>query len=129
MANTGKKPLKSSYKYIRLVGTREALNVFFQNTEIVLASEIQGIGRELLQALQVAVRIDMPLVINFQGVHKISSAMIGKLVLLNKKSRSERVNLQFREMADSIHNVIRRVTRNLPLDDLPLDDESTGPLQ
>ncbi len=114
MANAGEKPLKKSYKYVRLVGTREALNVFFQNPEIVLASEIQGIGRELMQAGEVATRIDMPLIINFQGVQKISSALVGKLVLLNKKARSEGVDLKFREVPDAVRRVMK-TAKNLPL--------------
>ncbi|MAD79524.1 MAG: anti-sigma factor antagonist [Pirellulaceae bacterium] len=109
MANTGEKPLGIPYKYVRLVGTREALNVFFQNAEIDLASEIQGIGRELLQAVEVAIRIDMPLVLNFQGVQRISSALVGKLVLLNKKTKAEGMKLEFREMSDAVRTVIQKV--------------------
>ncbi len=109
--------MKVQYKYVRLVGTREALNVFFQNSEIVLASEIQGIGRELMQTLEVAARIDMPLVVNFQGVRRISSALLGKLVLLNKKARTERVKLSLREISDPVRKVIQSVTRQLPFDD------------
>ncbi len=117
MARTGEKkePLTKSYKYVRLVGTREALNVFFPNPEIVLASEIQGIGRELMQAAEVAARIDMPLVINFQGVRRISSALIGKFVLLNKQARSVGVKLTFREVADSVQAALREAARNLPI--------------
>ena len=111
MANTGEKPLGIPYKYVRLVGTREALNVFFQNAEIDLASEIQGIGRELLQAVEVAIRIDMPLVLNFQGVQRISSALVGKLVLLNKKTKAEGMKLEFREMSDAVRTVIQKVMR------------------
>lgn len=117
MAKTDDNPLKIQTKYVRLVGTREALNVFFQNGEITLASEIQGIGRELMQAGEVASRIDMPLVVNFQGVRRISSALIGKLVLLNKKTVAEGVKLEFREIAAPVRLVIKSVTRNLPFDD------------
>lgn len=117
MAKTDDNPLKIQTKYVRLVGTREALNVFFQNGEITLASEIQGIGRELMQAGEVASRIDMPLVVNFQGVRKISSALIGKLVLLNKKALAEGVQLEFREMSDPVRMVVKSVARNLPMGD------------
>jgi len=117
MAKTGKKPLKKTFKFVRLVGTRDALNVYFQSSEIVLASEIQGIGRELMQTLEVAIRVDMPLVVDFQDVQTISSALIGKLILLNKKARAEYVTLQFRGMTDSVRKAIRRVTRKLPLAD------------
>jgi len=108
--------MKIPYKYVRLVGTREALNVFFHNAEIVLATEIQGIGRELMQTVELAARIDMPLVVNFQGVRKISSALIGKLVLLNKKARAESVKLEFREISDPVRKVMKLVARQLPID-------------
>ena len=107
MAKTGEKRLKIPGKHLRLVGTRGALTVFFQNAEIVLASEIQGIGREFFQAVEVAVRVDMPLVVNFQGVKQVSSALIGKLVLLNKKARSEGVKLEFRDIPPAIRKVMR----------------------
>ncbi len=115
MARTDKKTLERSYKYLRIVGTRAALNVFFQNAQIDLASEIQGIGSELLHVGRVAARIDMPLVINFQGVQRISSALVGKLVLLDKKARVEGVKLEFRDMSDGVRSVIRKVMR--PFDD------------
>ena len=108
--------MKIPYKYVRLVGTREALNVFFQNAEIFLASEIQAIGRELMQTLEVAARIDMPLVVNFQGVRNISSALIGKLVLLNKKARAEGIKLEFRELSDAVRDVMQSATRILPFE-------------
>ena len=97
------------------MGTRAALNVFFQNAEIDLASEIQGIGSEFLHVGRVAARIDMPLVINFQGVKRISSALVGKLVLLDKKTRAEGVKLEFRDMSDGVRSVIQTVMR--PFDD------------
>ncbi len=115
MVNTGEKPLEGSYKYLRIVGTHEALNVFFQNAKIELASEIQGIGREFLQVGRVAARIDMPLVVSFQGVQRISSALVGKLVLLHKKTRAEGVKLEFREMSDGVRAVIQKTMR--PFDD------------
>lgn len=117
MAKTSEKPMPIPNKYLRIVGTREAVNVFFQNAEIGLASEIQGIGKELMQTGEVAARIDMPLVVNFQGVDKVSSGLIGKLVLLNKKARAAGVKLEFREMSDPVRTVIQSVTRMLPFDD------------
>ena len=117
MANTDEKPFPKTYRYLRLVGTHTALNVFFQNAEIDLASEIQGIGREFLQVGRVAARIDMPLVVNFRGVKRISSALIGKLVLLARKTRGEGVKLEFREMSDGVRAVIQKVMQ-------PFDNDS-----
>ena len=99
----------NQYKYIRLEGTREALRVLFVNSEIFAADVIQGIGRELLCAADVAARIDMPLVVSFQGVQGISSAFIGKAVLLNKKAKSVGVKLRFADIPAPVEDVWRRL--------------------
>src|SRR5690349_8100267 len=100
----------TAYNYVRLEGTREALLVSFNSARIFAADEIQGIGRELLLAADVASRIDMPLVVSFQGVESISSALIGKLVLLNKKARSNGIKLRFRDMSPLVEEVFQRTT-------------------
>lgn len=96
------------YKFIRLEGTREALVVVFLNPNIFAADVIQGIGRELLFAADTAARIDMPLWLSFRDVEDMSSAMIGKLVLLHRKAKTVGVKLQFREMSPVIASVIRK---------------------
>ena len=97
------------YKYIRLEGTREALVVGFLNSNIFAVDVIQGIGRELLFAADTAARIDMPLWLSFQGVEDMSSAMIGKLVLLNRKAKTVGIKLHYREMSPAIEDVFRKL--------------------
>jgi anti-sigma B factor antagonist len=96
------------YKHLRLEGTREALIVFFISPKIFTADEIQGVGRELLRAADVAARIDMPLVVNFQEVESVSSAFVGKWVLLNRKAKSHGVKLRYRNMSPVVDEVFRR---------------------
>ena len=96
------------YKHLKLEGTREALVVVFISPQIFAADEIQGIGREILLAADVAARIDMPLIVSFQGVESISSALIGKLMLLHKKARSHGIKLRFSHMSSLVEEVFRR---------------------
>jgi hypothetical protein len=96
-------------KYLSILGTRTALVAGFTTSNIFLAEVIQGIGRELLQAADMAARIDMPLTISFQGVESISSALIAKLVLLNKKAKSHRIKLSFVDISPAVRDVFRRV--------------------
>jgi hypothetical protein len=99
---------ENAYKHLRLEGTREALLVFFKDPKIFTAEAIQGIGRELLLAADVAARIDMPLLIDFQTVESVSSAFVGKWVLLNKKARSHGLKLRCCHMSPVVEEVFRR---------------------
>ena len=82
-----------SYQYLRLEGTKDALVVSFIVRELVTMEDLQEVGTELLMACVTASRIDMPLVLSFEGVEAISSALIGKVVLLNKKLRGAGLRL------------------------------------
>lgn len=95
-------------KYIRIEGTRAGLVVQFTDTSIFAVDTIQGIGRELLAAADLAVQIDMPLIVSFQGVEDMSSALIGKLVLVNRKLKQHEVKLHLRDMSPSLEAMIRR---------------------
>src|SRR5688572_24726101 len=99
----------NQFKYIRLEGTRKELRVSFVNVEIFAADVIQGIGRELLSAADVASRIDMPLLLSFQGVENISSALIGKLVLLNRKAKTVGIKWKFSDMSPEVAEVFRKL--------------------
>lgn len=81
----------------------------FVDTEIFKADVIQGIGRELLKAADLAARIDVPLVLSFRGVEDISSALIGKLVLLNRKVKSVAVELRMCDMSPSLKEFFQKL--------------------
>ena len=50
------------------------------------------------------------LLLNFQGVQFMSSAMIGKLVLLNKKAKTSEIDLKFCTISANVHEVFK-ITR------------------
>lgn len=97
------------YKYLRVTGTKDALVVDFRDTEIFKADVIQGIGRELLMAADLAARIDMPLVLSFRSVQDISSALIGKLILLNRKVKTVGIDLRMRDMSPAIKQYFHKL--------------------
>ena len=74
---------ENPYRHLRLEGTRDALLVFFLSPKIVTEDDIQQVGGELLTAADTAARIDMPLVLSFRAVQMISSALVGKVVLMS----------------------------------------------
>ena len=82
--------------------------VYFNCTDIVFES-LAGIGTELMSVFELAFRVDMPLVVSFRGVEHISSALIGKLVLVNKKAKSSGVVLRLCDMSPAVAEVFRRI--------------------
>ena len=100
------------YKHLTLEGTRTGLVVRFASANIFVADEIQAIGRELLRAADVAISIDMTLFLSFQGVDDMSSALLGKIVLLNKKIKSHGITMRLTDMSPTIKEVFRRTFGN-----------------
>lgn len=66
----------------------------FTSTEVTGDEMIQQAGRELMDVVDAAAETKK-LVLSFKGVEFMSSAMIGKLVLLNKKAKSRGVQIRF----------------------------------
>ena len=100
----------TQYKHIRLEGTRSCVKVSFKSRAIH-DFELLETSEELMQAVDLAVRIDMPVVISFLQVEFISSALVGTMVLLNKKLKSHDNNLRITDVAPVIAEVIRKVVR------------------
>jgi anti-sigma B factor antagonist len=92
------------YRSIRVKGTAQCLLVTFVDQRIFKADVIQRLGRELLLAADLAARVDMPLMLSFQGVEDISSALIGKLILLDRKAKT--LGIEFR-MSDIPPEIMR----------------------
>ena len=65
------------------------LIVNFTDAKILDEARIQQIGTELMEMV-VAASQNKKMLLNFHGVQFMSSAMIGKLVLLNKKAKDFR---------------------------------------
>ena len=69
----------------------DVLVVRFNARSIVGNSVIERIGSELLSLVD---RVDRKLLLDFRGVTHMSSAMIGKVMLLEKNCAAAKVNLR-----------------------------------
>ena len=77
----------------------------FPNDRIIDELLIQKLGEEMIQLIQQEQYKHV--IINFQTVEFMSSAMLGKLNLLNKKSREAGKTLQFCCINDNLMEVFR----------------------
>ncbi len=87
----------------------EVLVVNFTDAKILDEARIQQIGQELMNAAASAGQ-KKKMLLNFQGVQFMSSAMIGKLVLLNKKCKTDEVALKMCSISTNVLEVFK-ITR------------------
>jgi len=85
----------------------DILLVQFTSQKILSDVLIAQIGRELLE---LADQANGKMVLDFQGVTFMSSAMIGKIVLLNKKCKANNTTVKLCNIAPSIMEVFE-ITR------------------
>lgn len=85
----------------------DVLVVQFTSPKILSDVVIAQIGRELLE---LADETDGKMLLNFQGVTFMSSAMIGKIVLLNKKCKANKTTIKLCNISPSIMEVFE-ITR------------------
>jgi anti-sigma B factor antagonist len=85
----------------------DVLIVQFQAQKILSDVLIAQIGRELLELADEA---NGKMLLDFQGVTFMSSAMIGKIVLLNKKCKANKTTVKLCNIAPSIMEVFE-ITR------------------
>jgi anti-anti-sigma factor len=84
----------------------EVLVVYFTDAKILDEARIAQIGQELMAAAASAGQ-NKKMLVNFQGVQFMSSAMIGKLVLLNKKCKTEEVLLKMCNISPNVMEVFK----------------------
>ena len=82
-----------------------AIIATFPNDRIIDELLIQKLGDEMIQ-LTLAPETKH-IIINFQSVEFMSSAMLGKLNLLNKKSREAEKTLQFCSINENLMEVFK----------------------
>ncbi len=99
----------------------DVLVVSFADAKILDEARIQQIGKELME-LTANAKASQKMVLNFQGVQFMSSAMIGKLVLLNKKAKAEKINLKLCNITPNVLEVFR-ITRLDKVFDIQQDQE------
>ncbi len=85
------------------------LVVNFTDAKILDEARIQQIGSELMEMVTAA-STNKKMLLNFQGVQFMSSAMIGKLVLLNKKAKVAEIELKFCDISPNVLEVFK-ITR------------------
>jgi len=87
----------------------DVLVVYFTDAKILDEARIAQIGKELMEMATSASQ-NKKMVLNFQGVQFMSSAMIGKLVLLNKKCKQDAVDLRLCQISPNVLEVFK-ITR------------------
>jgi anti-anti-sigma factor len=85
----------------------DVLVVRFTAQKILADTMIAQVGRELLDLVDEA---EGKILLNFQGVTFMSSAMIGKIVLLSKKCGASKTTVKLCSIASSIREVFE-ITR------------------
>ena len=89
--------------------------VYFNDAKILDEARIQQIGQELMGCVATAGQ-KKKMVLNFQGVSFMSSAMIGKLVLLNKKCKTSNIDLKLCEITPNVAEVFKIMRLNKVFD-------------
>ncbi len=99
----------------------DILVVQFTEAKILDEAKIQQIGKELMD-MAVSAKDKKKMVVNFQGVSFMSSAMIGKLVLLNKQCKTLEVVLKLCEISSNVMEVFK-ITKLNKVFDIHADED------
>ena len=83
----------------------EVLVIGFTDTKILDSQRIDQVGKELQDSIPQA--IQKKLLLNFAGVSFMSSAMITKLVMLNKTCKAQNIALKFCEVSPNVLEVFK----------------------
>jgi len=109
--------------------SHETLLVRFASVRILDEATILEIGNDLMSLLERA-RQCQKMVLDFERVQFMSSAMIGKLVLLNKKAKAEKVDLRMCNVQPNVLDVLKltRLNKLFTIDSLAeTKPEDSGP--
>jgi len=79
------------------------LIAYFQDIRIIDASRINALGQDLTNLLNAST--NKKIILNFQNVNFMSSAMIGKLVLFNKQCKAAKVELRLCDINENVDDV------------------------
>ncbi|MDG2221855.1 MAG: STAS domain-containing protein [Rubripirellula sp.] len=83
----------------------EILVVGFTDSKILDSQRIDQVGKELQESIPLAAH--KKLLINFSGVSFMSSAMITKLVMLNKTCKAQGIALKFSDVSPNVLEVFK----------------------
>jgi anti-sigma B factor antagonist len=96
------------------------LVVSFTDAKILDEAKIAQIGKELMELVAMADQGKM--VVDFSGISFMSSAMIGKLVLLHKRCKSAEIKMKVCQISDNVMEVFK-ITRLHKVFDIQKDRE------
>jgi anti-sigma B factor antagonist len=80
----------------------DTLVVYFQDVSIIDEARITGLGDELLELIKPE---NEKIIVNFQNVGFMSSAMIGKLIHFSKKCDQEKIRLRLCNINENVMTV------------------------
>ena len=83
----------------------EILVAGFTDSKILDSQRIDQVGKELQESIALAAH--KKLLINFSGVSFMSSAMITKLVMLNKTCKAQGIALKFSDVSPNVLEVFK----------------------
>lgn len=96
--------------------------VYFTDGKILDSQRIEQVGKELQEAIPAAE--NKRLVLNFKGVSFMSSAMITKLVMLNKGCKAQGVALKFCDVSPNVLEVFKITNLNKMFDIQPDEEKA-----
>lgn len=97
------------YSFLDLKDVGEVLVVGFKQTSILDQMTIDQIGREFEQA-QLEASGNRKLVLNFHAIEFMSSAMLGKLIQLQKRCKADKIKLKLSGVSNNTLDVFK-ITR------------------
>lgn len=98
----------------------EVLVVGFTDSKILESRRIEQIGKDLQDSVKEAV--NKKILLNFRGVSFMSSAMITKLVMVNKVCKAQGIALKFCEVSPNVMEVFK-ITKLNKLFDIQGNEE------
>ena len=104
----------------------EVLVVGLTDSKILDSQRIELIGRELQATVAQAVQKKM--VVSFSGVSFMSSAMITKLVMLNRSCKAQGVKLKFCDVSPNVMEVFKITNLNKLFDIQDTQEKAIGSL-
>jgi anti-sigma B factor antagonist len=109
---------KNVMNLLRVTEKDDGLVVYFAESKILDEGTILQVGKELMDVL-VRATPKKKLTLDFERVQFMSSAMIGKLVFLNKKAKADAVDLRLRNIQPNVLEVFKltRLNRVFQIDE------------
>ncbi|PQO36521.1 STAS domain-containing protein [Blastopirellula marina] len=103
------------YSFLRVRDNSEVVVADFQQSSILDEAAIDRIGVEFDRLVLEAVTAKK-LLVNFRGVEYMSSAMIGKLIHLSKKSKEAKIKLKLCGVGPKINEIFQLMKLNKVFD-------------